>query len=82
MNKKKARSRTPAPLFHGEMDQCSVATKLQRSLHNVKFYCWEILFNLLPERKLETMKIIHFSSKIFISSKILEEFLTLLGRGG
>ena len=38
------------------------------------FYCWENLSKLLPERKFLTTKIFHFPLKIFVSSKILEEF--------
>ena len=44
------------------------------SPHSVKFYCWKNLFKLLPERKFLTAKIFHFPLKIFVSSKIFEEF--------
>merc|ERR1711963_330412 len=52
----------------------SLNFELQFSPHNVKFYCWEKLFKLLPERKFLTTKIFHFPLKIFVSSKIFEEF--------
>ena len=41
---------------------------------DTKVYCWENLFKLLPERKFLTTKIFHFPLKIFVSSKIFEEF--------
>ena len=41
--------------------------------HNVKFYCWENLSKLLPERKFLTTIIFHFPLKIFVSLKIFKE---------
>merc|ERR1711963_347151 len=52
----------------------SLNFELQFSPHNIKFYCCEKLFKLLPERKFLSTKIFHFPLKIFVSSKIFEEF--------